>query len=310
MKWTEDQVPSQTGKLIVVTGANTGIGYETARALAAKGARVVLACRNLEKGQAALQSMLGRMPSGSAHGSGTTLDAAERLELLHLDLASLDSVRRFASSLAERHRSVDVLINNAGVMFPPASKTEDGFELQFGVNHLGHYAVTGLLLPMLRRADRPRVVSVSSLAHRGGRIDFGSFRSENGYNAFREYAQSKLACLMFALELHRRYGFRREASMISVAAHPGGTATDLQRHQKVLSVLTRLTAMKPAQGSLPLLFAATAPEVKGGEYFGPDGPFEIFGHPGRASMSGRAQDEAVARRLWEVSEELSGVVFT
>ncbi|GMV38706.1 MAG: short-chain dehydrogenase [Myxococcales bacterium] len=293
MKWTADQIPDQTGRTAIVTGANAGIGYETARALAHRGARVILACRSRERGEAAVARIRG--------------EGAE-VELALLDLASLASVRAFAQAFLESGAALHLLINNAGVMIPPASKTEDGFELQIGVNYLGHHALTGLLLSRLLETPGARVVTVSSLAHRQGRIDLGSFHGERPYKGWREYCQSKLACLVFTLELQRRLE-ASGAGVISVAAHPGGTKTDLQRHNKLLDVFTTIAAMSAPKGALPTLYAATAPDVAGGAYFGPRGPYELIGYPAPAHIARRAQDAEVARALWETAEKLTGVRY-
>ena len=225
MRWTFDNIPEQSGRTAIVTGANAGIGYAAARALAMKGARVIMACRNRERGEAAVARVAAEQPAGS-------------VELAIIDLASLESVRAFADSFEANGSGVDngrldLLVNNAGVMIPPQSKTADGFELQIGVNFLGHFALTGLLLDVLARTDDSRVVTLSSLAHRGGRIDFDSFWGARHYKPWREYQQSKLACLMFALELQQRL-HARGFQVSSLAAHPGGTKTDLQRHNRAL----------------------------------------------------------------------------
>ena len=295
MNWTLEKIPDQGGRIAVVTGANTGIGYEMARALALEGARVILACRSRKRGAAALESILREKPGCEA--------AFEQL-----DLAGMDSVRDFAARIRSRGSPIDLLINNAGVMVPPRTTTAEGFELQLGVNHLGHFLLTGLLLERMANSPRSRIVTVSSLAHQAGRIDFASFRAQNGYKAFREYRQSKLANLVFALELDRRlvasrYRFR------SMAAHPGITRTELGRHMRLFDAFAWVVGMTPRQGALPVLYAATAPEAAGGEYYGPDGFHEMKGYPARARIMPQARDPETARRLWAVSEELTGVRF-
>lgn len=291
MVWSYDDVPDQTGRTVMVTGANTGIGYQTARALAGRGAHVVLACRNERKGRDAISGVMKDQPSGS-------------VSYLRLDLADLASVAECASRFAERHDTLDLLINNAGVMMPPESRTEQGFELQIGVNHLGHFALTGHLLPQLQAASAPRVVNVSSIAHRQGTIRFDDLHSQRGYSPTRAYCQSKLANLLFAHELQRRH----RDTLTSVSAHPGGTRTELKRHQNWLSIFTPLM-MWPEEGCLPTLRAATDPDVEGDDYFGPSGWFEMRGPPTRAYRAPRSTDAETARRLWELSVEATGVRY-
>lgn len=296
MKWTHDDIPPQTGKIAIVTGANTGIGYETARALAHKGAHVVLACRSAGKGEAATTRIAAERPRG------TVAFAA-------LDLADLDSVRAFADEFASANERLDLLINNAGVMIPPESTTKQGFELQFGVNHLGHFALTGLLLPLLRVTQGARVVTVASSAHRIGAMDFDDLHfRKRGYKPWLAYGQSKLANLLFMFELQRRLE-AEGLDVTAVAAHPGWTGTDLQRNSWYIRPLNRLFAMTPAQGALPTLHAATAPDVRGGEYYGPDGLREMRGYPVRVGTTDAAQNTDDAARLWQLSEELTGVRY-
>jgi len=293
--WGEAQIPDQSGRTAVVTGANSGIGFETARALAAKGARVVLACRSEEKGRDAERRLRAALP-----------DADARLE--SLDLGSLASVRRFAEKLSAEEGRIDLLVNNAGVMMPPYGKTADGFETQLGTNHLGHFALTGLLLPRVLATPKARVVSVSSLAHFWGRIDFADLQSERSYNPTRAYGQSKLANLLFTRELQRRFDAAR-IDALSAAAHPGSTRTELQRHSGLMNAVVKVFSQTPPEGALPTLYAATAPGVRGGDYFGPSGFAGCLGPPGPARSSRRAKDAAAARRLWDVSEQLTGVRF-
>jgi len=294
--WTFDNIPPQTGRTAIVTGANTGIGYETALALARKGAHVILACRDLKKAEAAVERITAERPAGSARAR-------------ELDLSDLESVRRFADKFAAEHERLDLLINNAGVMVPPYSKTAQGFELQFGTNHLGHFALVAHLLPLLRRTPGARLVVVSSGVHHQGRIDFDDLDfAKRGYSAWRAYAQSKLANLLFALELQRKLAAAGE-SLIVTAAHPGYTATDLQRTAGIARLFNPLFAMRPPQGALPTLRAATDPDARAGEYFGPRRFFEMNGPPERARINRRARDLEVAARLWQVSEQLTGVHF-
>src|SRR5712671_5880625 len=283
-KWTSEDVPGQQGRLAVVTGANTGLGFETARVLAARGASVVLAVRDTEKGKRAAARIAGTAP-----GANVTVQP--------LDLASLDSIRAAAGELRARHPRIDLLINNAGVMFPPRQATGDGFELQFGTNHLGPFALTGLLLEQMLPVPGSRVVTVSSLAHRlRARINFGDL-------------QSKLANLMCTYELARRLS--GAGTTIAVAAHPGLAATELTRNTPAIAAFlyARLLSQTPAMGALPVLRAATDPGVAGGQYYGPGGLLGAGGYPELAHSSGRSRDTAIGRRLWTVSEELTGVTF-
>jgi NAD(P)-dependent dehydrogenase (short-subunit alcohol dehydrogenase family) len=295
--WNFDSIPDQTGRLAIVTGANTGIGLETARMLALRGANVILACRNLEKGEAAAQRIREEKAAGT-------------VEVQPLDLSDLDSVRAFANRFASSHDRLDLLVNNAGVMVPPLGRTQQGFELQFGTNHLGHFALTAHLAPLVMRTAGARFVIVSSSVHHRGIIDFDDLNWETRrYAAFAAYSQSKLANLMFALELHRRVSAVSDNVRVT-AAHPGWTATDLQRTAGIARFFNPLFAMKPAQGALPTLRAATDPDAAGGVYWGPGGIVELSGWPEVARVSKRAQDAAAATRLWDVSEKLTGVAFT
>ena len=293
-RWTFDDIPDQTGRTAIVTGANSGIGFETARMLALRGAEVVLACRNLDKAEAAKARILGEQPQA-------------RVEVAELDLSDLDSVARFAERFVKEHQRLDLLINNAGVMVPPLGRTKQGFELQFGTNHLGHFALTARLLPLIERTPQARIVVVSSTAQAFGRIAFDDLNWEHrSYRAWRAYGQSKLANMLFALELQRRLGSRVRVT----AAHPGWTATDLQRRAKVTQFFNPVFAMKPPEGALPTLRAATDPEATDGSYWGPSRWFELNGPPGEAKIIGRARNQEVAARLFDVSEELTGVSFS
>jgi NAD(P)-dependent dehydrogenase (short-subunit alcohol dehydrogenase family) len=300
-RWTAERIPDQGGRLAVVTGANSGLGLVTARELARAGARVVLACRNVEKGEDACNS-IERAATGV------------QVELEELDLAGLDSVRAFAERFHAAHDGLDLLINNAGVMATPRRRTADGFELQFGTNHLGHFALTGLLIGAMEAREDARVVTLTSGAHRMGHIDFADLGSNRGYNRWRAYGRSKLANLLFALELDRR--LRAAGSSVkSLAAHPGWAATNLQyagppAFDRVVAHLgNKVWAQSAEMGALPTLYAATEPGLEGGTYVGPDGILEQRGHPEPVSMSSSARDEEAARRLWEVSEEMTGVRF-
>ncbi len=294
--WTFDDIPDQTGRTAIVTGANTGIGLETARMLALKGAQVVLACRNLEKGKAAVDQVLAARPAG-------------RVTLALLDLSDLDSVAAFAAKFAASNERLDLLVHNAGVMTPPLGRTKQGFELQFGTNHLGHFALAARLLPLVLRTPGARIVVVSSGAHHWGRIDFDDLNWERRpYRAWAAYCQSKLANQLFALELRQRLSSAGSGVRVT-SAHPGWTATDLQRSSGWLRVFNPLFAMKPADGALPTLRAATDPSATSGSYWGPRGLTGMNGPPAPAHVADRAQDLAVAARLWEVSEKLTNVAF-
>jgi len=290
--WTAKDVPDMMGKIAIVTGANSGIGYETARVLAARGAQVTLACRNLEKAKA-------------AQGQITREHPQAQVELTHLDLANLASVRRFAGDFSARHDPLDLLVNNAGVMaIPERWTTDDGFEMQFGTNHLGHFALTGLLMDAIKRAPGARVVTVSSSAHARGRIDFDDLNAEKSYSRLAAYSQSKLANLLFTYELQRRFE-SAGVEAIAAAAHPGWTATNLQAHILFFRVLNPLVAQKIDMGALPTLRAATAPDVQGGDYYGPGGFMGMRGAPVKVQSHERSHDQAVAGRLWQVSEEMT-----
>lgn len=294
--WTLDDIANQFGRNVLVTGANTGIGFETARALARKGAHVTLACRNLNKGQAALE----RIRAESADTS---------VSLQQLDLSDLRNIETFATRFVDQQKQLDLLILNAGVMVPPESKTAQGFELQFGVNHLGHFALAGALLPLVQATKGSRVVVVSSTAATRGAMHFDDLQFEKrGYAPWQAYGQSKLANQLFTLELQRRLR-AAGSSVLVTAAHPGWTKTDLQRNSLVANFLNRFFAMQPPQGALPTLRAATDPEATGGDYYGPDGFLQMRGYPKRIDMVKPARDAGDATRLWEISEELTGVSY-
>ena len=299
-KWTAADVPDQSGRVAIVTGANTGIGYEAAAVLADKGAHVVLAVRNLDKGNDAADRIRATTPNAD-------------VTLQELDLASLDSVRNAADKLRANYPRIDLLINNAGVMTTPLIRTQDGFELQFGTNHLGHFALTGQLLDSMLPVERSRVVTISSQGHRGGTIRFDDLQWERRYSRLFAYAQSKLANLLFTYELQRQLSAKGFPT-ISVAAHPGSANTELTRNmpgpiQRPIQFIWGLVTQSPPMGALPTLRAATDPTVQGGQYYGPDGIGEQRGYPKRVESSSQSHDEDLQRRLWTVSEELTGVKF-
>lgn len=293
--WTAADIPDLSGKTAVVTGANSGIGLETARELARHGAQVVLACRSEQKGAEALDDIRKGDPGA-------------RVALGPLDLADLGSVERFAADFSSSHERLDILCNNGGVMVPPLGWTKDGFETQFGTNHLGHYALTGRLLPKLLAAPHARVVNVSSTAHRAGKLDFDNLDGKKRYSAVGFYGQSKLANLLFTRELQRRFEASGTAA-VAAAAHPGWTATNLQQHAPLFRMLNPFFSQGPPDGALPTLYAATAADVNGDDYYGPGRMFELWGSPKPAVKSARAQDDETAARLWAISEELTGVRY-
>jgi NAD(P)-dependent dehydrogenase (short-subunit alcohol dehydrogenase family) len=302
MTWTEENVPDQSGRLAIVTGSNTGLGYDNARALAARGAKVVMAVRDTAKGEEAAARIRKLTPGAEV--------------VVHkLDLGSLASVRTAGAELAAAYPRIDLLINNAGVMYPPKQNTADGFELQFGTNHLGHFALTGLLLNNLLGVDGSRVVVVASIAHNiKAKIDFADLQWESRrYDRVASYGQSKLANLMFAYDLQRRLA-AANAKTIAVAAHPGVAATELVRHVPGASLpginwLSGRLLNTSELGALATLRAATDPAVKGGQYYGPDGFKELRGYPVLVTSNAQSHDAAIQDRLWTVSEELTGVTY-
>jgi NAD(P)-dependent dehydrogenase (short-subunit alcohol dehydrogenase family) len=298
MAWSSADIPNQQGRVCIVTGANTGLGLSNARMLAEKGATVIMACRNIDKANAAAQGIRNAMP-----GADVAVSA--------LDLSSLASVHEFAARFLAEQDRLDLLINNAGVMMPPRTMTADGFELQFESNHLGHFLLTGLLLPLLNKtSDKTtgaRVISLSSLAHRSGQIDFDNLNAERSYSRWTSYAQSKLACMMFGLELQRRLE-KSGSKTLSLVAHPGGTNTELSRHVSLLGLFGSLFAQSPDTGSLPTMRAAVDLKVRGGEYYGPKW-FHFRGEAVLEAPRKQALDKAVAAKLWAVSEKLAGIVY-
>ena len=300
-KWTVDDIPDQAGRTVLITGANSGLGLRSAEALAGAGARVLMACRNEAKAAEA-RDLVAAQATGPEP------------EVVRLDLSDLESIRACADDVSSRVEKLDVVLNNAGVMAIPLSRTAQGFEMQFGTNHLGHFALTGLLLPVLQRAEVPRVVTTSSTAHKSGRMNWDDLNADESYRRWRSYGQSKLANLLFMRELDRR-ARDSDSDLLSVSAHPGYAATHLQGHSgswieaRTMALGNFLVAQSDAAGALPQLYAATMPDVSGGDYYGPDRFFEMRGHPKLAGSTAASKDLAAAHRLWEISEKLTGVAY-
>ncbi|WP_299266949.1 oxidoreductase [Halorientalis sp.] len=306
-EWTTAQMPDVSGETVIVTGANSGLGFEGTRAFAEAGATVVMACRSVGRGESAADEIRGQVPDAT-------------LSVTELDLADLESVASFAEAFTDTYDGLRALCNNAGVMAIPRSETEDGFETQFGVNHLGHFALTGHLLDALRETDgESRVVTQSSGLHENGTIEFSDLQNERDYGKWDAYGQSKLANLLFAFELNRRLDAAGTDGVTSVGCHPGYADTNLQRRGPeqagstlrlaIMKVANAVVAQDAATGALPMLYAATAPEVRGGEYIGPSGFMNMRGPPAEDTPSRRARDSETARRLWDRSEELTGVTY-
>lgn len=304
-KWTADQIPDLTGQTTVVTGANSGLGLETARALSGKGAHVIMACRSADKAKEAVGDIRASHPRAS-------------LEVMTLDLSSLASVRSFSEQLKARHRRIDVLVNNAGIMAIPYTKTADGFEMQFGTNHLGHFAMTGLLFDLLLAAPRARIVNVSSQAHLMGKMRWDDLSWERGYSKWAAYGMSKLANLLFTFELAQRIAAKK-LPIVACAAHPGYSATNLQYvgadmagatfTAKLSRTFNPMMGQPASMGALPQLYAACADDVAPSDYIGPDGWFGARGYPTKASAHARAHDAEAMQKLWEVSETLTSVRY-
>ena len=296
--YREADVLEQTDKTVLITGANTGIGYDTARVLAERGANILLGCRSEEKANEAIDKI-------------KSIKADAKVKWVPLDLSSLSSIREAADQV-NREEQLDILINNAGVMIPPKSTTADGFELQFGVNHLGHFALTAHLLNKLKTQPGARIVNVSSLAHRQGVIDFEDIHSEKSYNRIKRYAMSKFANILFTYELQRRL-HAVNSPAISVACHPGGSKTELDRYVpfpfSLLFIPLGLIMNTSAEGALPTLMASTSEEVNGGDYFGPKKLGEMAHSAHKVDTIPSSKDEALARKLWELSTELTGVAY-
>jgi NAD(P)-dependent dehydrogenase (short-subunit alcohol dehydrogenase family) len=298
MAYSEAQVPSLLGKTALVTGAHTGIGFHTARVLAERGARVLLGCRDQQKAVLAIEAICKTAPDAT-------------VDWVPLDLASLKSIGNAAELIERQHAGLDLLINNAGVMVPPKTKTEDGFELQFGVNHLGHFALTGRLLPLMARLEGARIVNVSSLAHRGGIIDFNDLHGDHHYSRMKRYQMSKLANLLHTRLLNQKL-LQSGLSARALASHPGGSNTELGRHIGILRVLflpLELLMNSASEGALPTLRAATDQMAEGGDYYGPEGFGEFARGARKVTMDSRVEDAASAARLWALSEELTAVNY-
>ncbi|MFX0085916.1 MAG: oxidoreductase [Candidatus Hodarchaeota archaeon] len=299
IKWTTDKIPDLTGKVIIVTGANSGIGFEASKEFARKGAETILACRNIDKAKKASD----HIKNGISYAKTVTMQ---------LDLTSLKSVDNFVEEFKKNYSSLDVLLNNAGIMFVPYRTTKDGFESQVGVNHLGHFALTGLLYDLLANTSGARVVNVSSNGHRLGKMDFDNYiyKGGKGYSRLGAYGRSKLSNLLFTYELDRRFK-KANVDAIAVAAHPGISNTNLIRqwYFKVLKPITSLITQSAYMGALPLMRAATDPEVKGSDYYGPRGRREQRGHPIKVESNGASHNKEDAIRLWQLSEKLTGVFF-
>ncbi|WP_420640706.1 oxidoreductase [Candidatus Leptofilum sp.] len=301
--WTTENIPDLTGKVIIITGANIGLGFETALEVARKGAQTIMACRNMDKAQAALADIHSEIPN--AH-----------VEIMQLDLASQESIRQFVEAFHQKYDRLDILVNNAGIMMVPYGTTVDGFERQFGTNHLGHFALTGRLLDLIKKTPGARVVTVSSLAHHRGDMDFDNLMYEggNGYDRQDAYGRSKLANLLFTYELQRQFE-KHDVEATAVAAHPGISTTNLADHLlrrwyfRILVPIFKLMAQSAAQGALTNLRAAVDPTIKGGQYVGPDKPNERTGYPVVVQSNAASHNEADAQKLWQVSEELTGVHF-
>lgn len=300
-EFQNSEIFSNEQPIAIITGANAGLGFETTKALAAKDFKVIMACRDLEKAKEARKQIL------NWHGNA-------KLEIHELNLASLASVRSFASEFRSKNEKLDLLINNAGVMMPPYQRTEDDFELQLGVNYLGHFLLTGLLKEQLTTSKSSRIVTLSSIAHKNAEIDFNDLQSENSYSKFKAYGQSKLACLIFSLELKRRLKANSLSHVSSLAAHPGVSSTELMRHlpgwlMLIAKPVEPFISHSAEKGAQPTLKAALDKELSGGSYIGPDGFREMKGKPAEAEIARQAKNKETAAKLWAVSEDLTGIKF-
>lgn len=296
MKWKAKDMPDQKGKIVIITGSNTGTGFHIAYGLASKEATVIMACRNKEKAGVARKLILKDIPNAD-------------IFVESLDLANLSSIHDFVNRIKNKYERVDLLVNNAGVMIPPKSVTNDGFELQFGTNHIGHFALSGLLLPLLENAGNARVITMSSIAHNSGVIDFEDLNSERKkYSKWGAYSQSKLANLIFSIEFQRRLN-ASNSSITSLASHPGWSATDLQRHSRLFRFLNYIFGMNPVKGAAPCLYAATMDDATNYPYWGVTKRGEMHGWTGKAKINKKANDEEVAKQLWDISCQLSQINY-
>jgi NAD(P)-dependent dehydrogenase (short-subunit alcohol dehydrogenase family) len=294
-KWDSENISDQEGKVVIVTGSSSGLGFETANVLARKRATVVIAVRNEVKGDAAVKKIQVENPNAD-------------VQMMVVDLADLESIHRFAENFKKEFQKLDLLINNAGVMNPPYTKTKDGFEMQFGTNHLGHFALTGLLIDLIKNTPTSRIVNVSSTAHKIGNLNFNDLNWETRrYNKFRSYGDSKLANLYFTKELQKRLD-NQSSGVVVASAHPGASATELSRHSLFFRVLS-LFVQNSNMGALPTLYAAVAPDVQGNDYYGPGGFQELGGYPKKVESTRRAKRDDVAANLWDVSEEMTGISY-
>lgn len=295
-----DNIPSQKGRIAIVTGANIGLGYETALALAQKEMKVILACRTLSKATKAKSDIIKKVPHAD-------------LEIIQVDLSSMQSVKDFVATYLKKHQQLDILINNAGIMTPPFSLTEDGFESQMAANYFGHFLLTGLLINTLNSTRNSRVVTLSSVAHKTGKINFDDLQSQKKYSAWKAYTQSKLACLMFAYQLDRKLK-EQKSSTISLAAHPGVSTTNItQGFPKIITqifhIIGPLFSQKPKYAARPIIVAALKEGLSGGEYFGPDGLKELKGKPTKVNSSSLSKNKEISEKLWEISEKLTNITY-
>ncbi|MHA2032092.1 MAG: oxidoreductase [Candidatus Kariarchaeaceae archaeon] len=304
-KWKAEDMPDQTGKVMIITGANSGLGLYASMELARKGATVIMTSRNIDKGHEAVEEIKQEIPHA-------------KVELMQLDLSKLSSVKSFTGEFNEKYERLDALINNAGIMQPPYTKTEDGFELQIGVNHFGHYVLTGLLLEKLKNTPGSRVINQSSMAHSRGKMNFDDINSEKKYSRLGAYGQSKLANLLFNNELNRLFK-ENSIDSIAIGVHPGYTATNLQHNgptlggkslwSRIYTITNKLMAQCVDKGILPMLYAATEDDLDGGDYIGPGRFSGARGYPKRVKASDSAYNQEVAKRLWGASEDLTGVKY-
>lgn len=296
LKWTTKNIPNQTGKIAVVTGANSGIGFEAAKALAKKHAEVILAVRNIEKGEEAYLSIKAECENA-------------KLQVMELDLSSLVLIRKFTNEFKSVYNKLDILINNAGVMVPPYGNTEDGFELQLGINHLGHFALTAQLFDFMQKSNSPRIVNVSSAAHKIGNLNFEDLNwTKRKYNDWKAYGDSKIANLYFTFELKRKLE-KLDSKVVVTSCHPGWTKTNLQQNSGFSSFLNPFFAQKPEMGVLPTLRAAIDRDVQNGDFYGPNGFFEMKGYPVLVKPNELSRNVEIAEHLWKVSEELTNIKF-